>query len=143
MKIDPFRAQQVYNSPSTLSSAINISRKGSDPIIENLKLTFYQDLSKADLSHANDILTLLDQFDVKDGGNQTLKEKRQIALLVYAHQQSELEHHENKNLINQALISRLSYQGFYHQVTQELLGMIDNNDEFEGFFKPDRVTFSL
>ncbi|NAU78305.1 hypothetical protein EE079_32300, partial [Klebsiella pneumoniae] len=96
-----------------------------------------------DLSHANDILTLLDQFDVKDGGNQTLKEKRQIALLVYAHQQSELEHHENKNLINQALISRLSYQGFYHQVTQELLGMIDNNDEFEGFFKPDRVTFSL
>ncbi|MCS6742434.1 hypothetical protein NOM94_21610 [Acinetobacter baumannii] len=108
-----------------------------------MKLTFYQDLSKADLSHANDILTLLDQFDVKDGGNQTLKEKRQIALLVYAHQQSELEHHENKNLINQALISRLSYQGFYHQVTQELLGMIDNNDEFEGFFKPDRVTFSL
>ena len=100
MKIDPFRAQQVYNSPSTLSSANNISRKGSDPIIENLKLTFYQDLSKADLSHANDILTLLDQFDVKDGGNQTLKEKRQIALLVYAHQQSELEHHENKNLIN-------------------------------------------
>ena len=58
MKIDPFRAQQLYNSPSALSNVNNMPRKGSDPLIENLKLTFYQDLSKADLSHANDILTL-------------------------------------------------------------------------------------
>ncbi|HDT0720974.1 TPA: hypothetical protein QIB97_002021 [Proteus mirabilis] len=143
MKIDTMRAQQVYSSLSTVSRSNNVSRKELDPIIENLKLTFYQNLNKANLSHVNDILNLLNQFDVNDGGNQTLKEKRQIALLVYAHQQSELEHHENKNLINQALISRLSYQGFYHQVTQELLGMIDNNDEFEGFFKPDSPTFSL
>ena len=90
-------AQQVYNSPSTLSGANNISRKRIRSYYRKFETDFLSRFkSKADLSHANDILTLLDQFDVKDGGNQTLKEKRQIALLVYAHQQSELEHHENK-----------------------------------------------
>ena len=46
MKIDPFRAQQLYNSPRLLSNVNNMPRKGSDPLIENLKLTFYQDLAR-------------------------------------------------------------------------------------------------
>lgn len=89
------------------------------------------------------MLNFLKNFDVKNEGNQTLKEKRQLALLTYTHQKSELEQTENKEIINQALLSYLSFQGIYHQFVLEMTGMIENQEEYAEFFKPDSTTFSL
>lgn len=104
---------------------------------------FYQLLKVSKINKVQDVLTLINQFDVKNEGNQTLKEKRQVTLLMYARQASELENSDDKDVINQALVSLLSYQGFYHQVTLELLGMTDNQEDYDGFFKPDSASFSF
>lgn len=108
-----------------------------------LNPAFYQTLTTSKINTVQDIFTLLNQFDVKNEGNQTVKEKRQVALLIYARQVSELENYDSKDVINQALVSLLSYQGFYHQFTLDLLGMTDNQDDYEGFFKPDSASFSF
>lgn len=145
MKIDPqYITHQINNAkatPHSLSSALMTSKE--DPLQASLNQDFYQQLQNLNLNNAKDILSFLVQYDVKNKGNQTIKENRQRAILIYARQQSALEHTENQDEINQALISFLSYQGFYHQTTLELLGMTDNQDTYEGFFKPDSASFSF
>ncbi|WP_241256067.1 hypothetical protein [Proteus sp. ZN5] len=143
MKIDALKPQVLYGEQPSLPESKQIDNKESDPLIAILNSSFYQYLKGSRINSAKDVLALLNQFDVKNEGNQTLKEKRQVALLIYARQTSELENNNNKDAINQALISLLSYQGFYHQFTLDLLGMTDNQDDYEGFFKPDSASFSF
>lgn len=143
MKIDALKSPVPYESQSHLATSSNMANTQSDPLIATLNPAFYQKVKTANVNDVKAILALLNQFDVKNEGNQTLKEKRQIALLMYAHQESELENSDNKDVINQALISLLSYQGFYHQFTLNLLGMTDNQEEYDGFFKPDSASFSF
>ncbi|WIV88059.1 hypothetical protein [Proteus appendicitidis] len=143
MKIDALNAQSLYASQPHFSASKPVANQELDPLMATLNPTFYQYLKTANVNTVKDILALLNKFDVKNEGNQTLKEKRQVALLMYAHQESELENSDNKEVINQALISLLSYQGFYHQFTLDLLGMNDNQDDYEGFFKPDNASFSF
>ncbi|WP_337226287.1 hypothetical protein, partial [Proteus terrae] len=100
-----------------------------------------QRLQTQGINDAKKILNFLNQYDVMNDGNQTVKENRQRSILMYAHQQSVLDNKENKEAINQSLISFLSYQGFYHQVTLDLLGMTDNQEEYSDFFKPDSASF--
>ncbi|MBG2802480.1 hypothetical protein ACNARU_12785 [Proteus sp. WDL240414] len=143
MKIDALKTQTLYEPQPHLPASKSIVNKELDPLMATLNPTFYQNLKTTNVNTVKDILALLNKFDVKNEGNQTLKEKRQVALLMYAHQESELENSDNKEVINQALISLLSYQGFYHQFTLDLLGMNDNQDDYEGFFKPDSASFSF
>ncbi|NBM54704.1 hypothetical protein LW139_18530 [Proteus vulgaris] len=145
MKIDPqYITHQINNAKATShrpSSAL--MTKKEDPLQASLNQDFYQQLQNLNLNNAKDILHFLVQYEVKNRDNQTIKENRQRAILMYARQQSALEHTENQDEINQALVSFLSYQGFYHQITLELLGMTDNQDTYEGFFKPDSTSFSF
>lgn len=143
MKIDALNTQSLYASQPPFSASKPVANQELDPLMATLNPTFYQNLKTTNVNTVKDILALLNKFDVKNEGNQTLKEKRQVALLMYAHQESELENSDNKEVINQALISLLSYQGFYHQFTLDLLGMNDNQDDYEGFFKPDNASFSF
>lgn len=143
MKIDALNTQSLYASQPHFSASKPVANQELDPLMATLNPTFYQNLKTTNVNTVKDILALLNKFDVKNEGNQTLKEKRQVALLMYAHQESELENRDNKEVINQALISLLSYQGFYHQFTLDLLGMNDNQDDYEGFFKPDNASFSF
>lgn len=143
MKIDVLKTQTLYEPQPHFSASKRIANQKLDPLMAILNPTFYQYLKTTNVNTVKDILALLNKFDVKNEGNQTLKEKRQVALLMYAHQESELENSDNKEVINQALISLLSYQGFYHQFTLDLLGMNDNQDDYEGFFKPDNASFSF
>ncbi|WP_109407044.1 hypothetical protein [Proteus faecis] len=147
MKIDPAYTQ----SPSHLSSRINTDKTEiptslprateSDLLAPFLNRDFYQRLQAQGINDAKKILNFLNQYDVMNDGNQTVKENRQRSILMYAHQQSVLDDTENKEAINQSLISFLSYQGFYHQVTLDLLGMTDNQEEYSDFFKPDSASF--
>ncbi|WP_109398313.1 hypothetical protein [Proteus faecis] len=151
MKIDPAYTQ----SPSHLSSRINTDKTEiiedhptslprateSDLLAPFLNRDFYQRLQAQGINDAKKILNFLNQYDVMNDGNQTVKENRQRSILMYAHQQSVLDNTENKEAINQSLISFLSYQGFYHQVTLDLLGMTDNQEEYSDFFKPDSASF--
>lgn len=143
MKIDVLKTQTLYEPQPHFSASKRIANQDLDPLMAILNPTFYQYLKTTNVNTVKDILALLNKFDVKNEGNQTVKEKRQVALLMYAHQESELENSDNKEVINQALISLLSYQGFYHQFTLDLLGMNDNQDDYEGFFKPDNASFSF
>lgn len=143
MKIDTLKTQTLYEPQPSFSASKSVENKELDPLMTTLNPLFYQHLKMTNVNTVKDILALLNQFDVKNEGNQTLKEKRQVALLMYAHQESELENSDNKEEINQALISLLSYQGFYHQFTLDLLGMNDNQEDYEGFFKPDSASFSF
>lgn len=143
MKIDALKTQTLYKPQPHLPASKSIANKELDPLMATLNPIFYQYLKTTNVNTVKDILALLNQFDVKNEGNQTLKEKRQVALLMYARQESELENSDNKEAINQALVSLLSYQGFYHQFTLDLLGMNDNQDDYEGFFKPDSASFSF
>lgn len=143
MKIDALKTQTLYEPQPPLPVSKNIANKELDPLMATLNPTFYQYLKTTNVNTVKDVLALLSQFDVKNEGNQTLKEKRQVTLLMYARQESELENSDNKEVINQALVSLLSYQGFYHQFTLDLLGMTDNQDDYEGFFKPDSASFSF
>lgn len=143
MKIDALKTQTLYEPQPHFSASKPVANQDLDPLMATLNPTFYQYLKTTNVNTVKDILALLNKFDVKNEGNQTLKEKRQVALLMYAHQESELENSDNKEVINQALISLLSYQGFYHQFTLDLLGMNDNQDDYEGFFKPDNASFSF
>lgn len=153
MKIDPSYTQPL----SHLSSRINTDKTEaienqpvplprateSDILAPFLNRDFYQQLQDQGINDTKAILNFLNQYDVMNDGNQTLKENRQRSILMYAHQQSVLDDTENKETINQALISFLSYQGFYHQFTLDLLGMTDNQEDYEGFFKPDSASFSF
>lgn len=142
MKINVPTSSNIYRQ-STIQQQIQSTvtkANQTSPNMTILNAQFYQLLTSSPLQTAKDALNLLRQFDVKNEGNQTVKEKRQLALLVYARQQSELEHNENKEVINQALLSYLSYQGVYHQFA---LGMIDNQEEYAEFFKPDSASFSF
>ncbi|WP_099076261.1 hypothetical protein [Proteus alimentorum] len=143
MKIDTLKTQTLYEPQPHSSASKSIENKELDPLMTTLNPIFYQHLKTTNVNTVKDILALLNQFDVKNEGNQTLKEKRQVTLLMYARQESELENSDNKEAINQALISLLSYQGFYHQFTLDLLGMTDNQEDYEGFFKPDSASFSF
>lgn len=143
MKIDTLKTQTLYEPQPHFSASKSIGNMELDPLMTMLNPLFYQHLKMTNVNTVKDILALLNQFDVKNEGNQTLKEKRQVALLMYARQESELENSDNKEEINQALISLLSYQGFYHQFTLDLLGMTDNQEDYEGFFKPDSASFSF
>lgn len=143
MKIDTLKTQTLYEPQPSFSASKSIGNKELDPLMAMLNPLFYQHLKMTKVNTVKDILALLNQFDVKNEGNQTLKEKRQVALLMYARQESELESSDNKEEINQALISLLSYQGFYHQFTLDLLGMNDNQEDYEGFFRPDSASFSF
>ena len=143
MKIDALAPHTLYKSQSHLSTSRSVTDQTVDPIMATLNPIFYQLLKVSKINKVQDILTLINQFDVKNEGNQTLKEKRQVTLLMYARQASELENSDDKDVINQALVSLLSYQGFYHQVTLELLGMTDNQEDYDGFFKPDSASFSF
>ncbi|MEQ5274492.1 hypothetical protein [Proteus terrae] len=143
MKIDALKPQTLYGSQPSLPESNQLDNKGSDPLMPILNSSFYQSLKGDNINSAKDVLALLNQFDVKNENNQTLKEKRQVALLIYARQASELENSDNKEAINQALVSILSYQGFYHQFTLDLLGMNDNQEDYEEFFKPDSASFSF
>lgn len=143
MKIDTLGSQMLYGSQPSLPMPKQIDNKESDPVMATLNSSFYQSLKESNINSVKDILALLNQFDVKNENNQTLKEKRQVALLTYARQASELENSDNKDIINQALISLLSYQGFYHQFALDLLGMDDNQEDYEGFFKPDSTSLSF
>lgn len=145
MKINPQNATHQINSAKTAphnpSSALMI--KKDDPLQASLNQDFYQKLQDLNLSDVKEILRFLAQYDVKNRGNQSIKENRQRTILMYARQQSALEQATNQDAINQALISFLSYQGFYHQFILDLLGFIDKPDEYESFFKPDSILFSL
>ncbi|WOO49399.1 MULTISPECIES: hypothetical protein [Enterobacterales] len=143
MKINTLESQVLYGSQPSLSTPEPIDNKKPDPLMATLNSSFYQSLKGSSINSVKDVLTLLNKFDVKNENNQTLKEKRQVALLIYARQASELENSDNKDIINQALISLLSYQGFYHQFTLDLLGMDDNQEDYEGFFKPDSTSLSF
>ncbi|KGA57417.1 hypothetical protein [Proteus vulgaris] len=143
MKIDALAPHALYISQPDLSTSKNLTDQTLDPLMATLNPAFYQTLTTSKINTVQDIFTLLNQFDVKNEGNQTVKEKRQVALLIYARQVSELENYDSKDVINQALVSLLSYQGFYHQFTLDLLGMTDNQDDYEGFFKPDSASFSF
>ncbi|AYY82081.1 hypothetical protein I5F07_12485 [Proteus vulgaris] len=143
MKIDTLAPHALYISQPDLSTSKNLTDQTLDPLMATLNPAFYQTLTTSKINTVQDIFTLLNQFDVKNEGNQTVKEKRQVALLIYARQVSELENYDSKDVINQALVSLLSYQGFYHQFTLDLLGMTDNQDDYEGFFKPDSASFSF
>lgn len=148
MKIDGLNAphnlynQQSIQQPASVSSAA-MGNDQFDPLMAILNPYFYQLLQQAQINTPKDVLDFLKNFDVKNEGNQTLKEKRQLALLTYAHQRSELEDTENKGIINQALLAYISYQGVYHQFVLEMVGMIDNQEEYSEFFKPDSATFSF
>lgn len=143
IKIDTLAPHALYISQPDLSTSKNLTDQTLDPLMATLNPAFYQTLTTSKINTVQDIFTLLNQFDVKNEGNQTVKEKRQVALLIYARQVSELENYDSKDVINQALVSLLSYQGFYHQFTLDLLGMTDNQDDYEGFFKPDSASFSF
>ena len=143
MKIDTLAPHALYISQPDLSTSKNLTDQTLDPLMATLNPAFYQTLTTSKINTVQDIFTLLNQFDVKNEGNQTVKEKRQVALLIYARQVSELENYDSKDVINQALVSLLYYQGFYHQFTLDLLGMTDNQDDYEGFFKPDSASFSF
>lgn len=143
MKIDALTPHTLYKSQSHSSTSRSFTDQTVDPIMATLNPIFYQLLKASKINKVQDVLTLINQFDVKNEGNQTLKEKRQVTLLMYARQASELENSDDKDVINQALVSLLSYQGFYHQVTLELLGMTDNQEDYDGFFKPDSASFSF
>lgn len=143
MKIDTLKSQALYEPQASSPSPKHIINKKSDPLMAILNSSFYQLLKDSNINNVKDVLALLNQFDVKNENNQTLKEKRQVALLIYARQASELENSDNKEIINQALVSLLSYQGFYHQFTLDLLGMNDNQEDYEEFFKPDSASFSF
>lgn len=143
MKIDALKTQTLYEPQLHLPASKSSVNKELDPLMATLNPTFYQNLKTTNVNTVKDILALLNQFDVKNEGNQTLKEKRQVTLLMYARQESELENSDNKEAINQALVSLLSYQGFYHQFTLDLLGMNDNQDDYDSFFKPDSASFSF
>ncbi|WP_193015526.1 hypothetical protein [Proteus sp. FME41] len=143
MKIDALKPPAVSEPQSHSSTSKRFTNQKGDPLMTTLNPTFYQHLKTSRIDNAKDVLALLNQFDVKNEGNQTLKEKRQVTLLIYARQESELENSENKDVINQALISLLSYQGFYHQFTLDLLGITDNQETYEGFFKPDSASFTF
>ncbi|MBG2876160.1 hypothetical protein I4902_15265 [Proteus alimentorum] len=143
MKIDTLKTQTLHEPQPHFSASKSIENKELDPLMTTLNPIFYQHLKTTNVNTVKDILALLNQFDVKNEGNQTLKEKRQVILLMYARQESELENSDNKEAINQALISLLSYQGFYHQFALDLLGMTDNQEDYEGFFKPDSTSFSF
>ncbi|HCH51064.1 MAG TPA: hypothetical protein DEV59_10320 [Proteus sp.] len=148
MKIDALNSshslhnQQSIQPPTSISSS-SLGNAQFDPLMATLNPYFYQQLQKESINTPKDVLNFLKNFDVKNEGNQTLKEKRQLALLTYTHQKSELEQTENKEIINQALLSYLSFQGIYHQFVLEMTGMIENQEEYAEFFKPDRTTFSL
>ncbi|WP_100158994.1 hypothetical protein [Proteus columbae] len=141
MKIDALKTQALYEPQSHFPASQSRVNKELDPLMATLNPAFYQDLKTTNVNTVKGVLALLNQFDVKNDNNQTLKEKRQVALLIYARQASELENSDNKEAINQALISLLSYQGFYHQFTLDLLGINDNQEDYEEFFKPDSASF--
>lgn len=151
MKINPSYTQSLSHLSSTINTdkteaietrPASLPRAAkSDLLAPILNRDFYQQLQDQGINDAKEILNLLNQYDVMNEGNQTLKEARQRSILMYAHQQSVLDDTENKEAINQALISFLSYQGFYHQFTLDLLGMTDNQEEYSDFFKPDSASF--
>lgn len=123
----------------TLPEMLN---KSIDPIMAELNNSFYQKLKSATINNVKDILTLLRYFDVKNDNNQTLKNSRQLALLMFAHQQSEVDDLPNKKIINQALVEYISYQGAYNQFVLDLTGMVEHQ-EYEDFYKPDNATFNF
>lgn len=144
MKINTLKSSDtLYGQQPTQSSSSFINQEKHDPIMAILNPSFYQQLQTRSLNSSKDVLLFLKDFDVKNERNQTLKEKRQLDLLMYAHQQSELEDTENKAIINQALIAYLSFQGVYHQFALEITGMIDTQEEYSAFFKPDSASFTF
>lgn len=145
MKIDPLYSTSSLDITQNngVETPMQTIRRSGDPLASSLNQDFYQQLQTQGLNNAKDILKFLAQYDMKNEGNQTIKEDRQRNVLMYARVQSEIDNSENKDAINQALLSYLSYQGLYHQFMLDLLGMTDNKEEYDGFFKPDTASFSL
>lgn len=133
----------IHNHNVEKKTLTNTIEENQDPFALALNQEFYQLLQSQCLNNTKDILKLLEQFDFKDNGNQTLRESRQRGALFYAKIQCLSDGSLNQDVINQSLICFISYKGFYQQVMQEMLGMIDNQEEYEGIFKPDSPSFSL
>lgn len=78
MKIDTLAPHALYISQPDLSTSKNLTDQTLDPLMATLNPAFYQTLTTSKINTVQDIFTLLNQFDVKNEGNQTVKKNAKL-----------------------------------------------------------------